>query len=71
MPAPPNPSTAIADIDYDSDARELHVKFHSGPHTYVVPDVTPDQHRALLAAGSHGQHYAQFVRKAGIRKLAG
>jgi hypothetical protein len=61
MQLKPVTSAALKSVGYDAAARELHIEFHSGK-VYTYPDVTPEAHSALMAADSHGEHFAEHVR---------
>ncbi len=49
----PVKSSNIAEIGYDADKHELHVKFKSGGH-YVYEEVEPIVHTSAMAADSVG-----------------
>jgi hypothetical protein len=51
----PVKSSAVASVGHDPEANELHVVYSTGSH-YVYPNVSADQHAALMAAPSVGKH---------------
>ena len=57
----PVTSSNIDSIGYDPDKNELHVCFRNGAY-YIYPDVSPDQHAALMAAKSIGSHFHAHVK---------
>lgn len=61
MKTTPVTSSNLAAVGYDASRREMRVVFKSGNvHDHV--DVPPEVHSALMAAESHGKHYAKHVR---------
>lgn len=57
----PVSSSSIAEIGYDADRQTLEVLFHNG-HIYQYFDVPAAEHRALMAAGSHGQYLNASIK---------
>lgn len=43
-------SSAISHVGYDSDSREMTVRFKESGKDYVLPDVSPIQHARLMQA---------------------
>lgn len=64
----PVQSSNIREIGYDPDRREMGVRFKTGG-SFTHVDVSPEQYSALMAADSHGKHYAQHFQNkvAGMR----
>lgn len=61
MKMTPVESSNLAEIGYDSDRKELAVKFKSGgTHHYV--GVEPDRHSGLMSAESHGKYFNQNIK---------
>ena len=58
-------SGALRSVGYDVDMRTLEIEFTSGV-IYRYYDVPDHLHVGLMAAGSHGEFYASFVRNAGF-----
>ena len=58
-------SDAMASVGYDADRRVLEIEFTSG-EVYRYFDVPPNLHAGLMAAGSHGQFFAEHIRYAGF-----
>lgn len=54
-------SSTISHVAHDAVAKTLTVRFHNGT-TYTYPDVTADEHLALLAAPSIGKHFGTHIR---------
>ncbi len=66
---PVKSSSNVLAIGHDPAANELHVAFKSGG-TYVYPNVTADQHAALIAAPSIGSHLHKNIKPSATpRKL--
>jgi len=55
------PSTAIRDIEYDDDRRQLWVTFVSGK-VYAYDGVSADVHEAFRSASSKGTFFNRFIR---------
>ena len=58
-------SEALRSIGYDVGTRELEIEFASRT-VYRYFDVPDYLHLGLMAADSHGQFYADFIRNAGF-----
>ena len=58
-------SEALRSVGYDVDTCMLEVEFTSGA-IYRYFDVPDHVHTALMAADSHGEFYASFIRNAGF-----
>ena len=56
----PVKSSKMRAIGYDPESQELHVQFHNG--TYIYPNVSANQHAALMNADSHGKHFHKHIR---------
>lgn len=54
-------SSALHSVAYDAEKKSLHVRFAEGGNTYEYPDVTQEQHDALMAAESMGRHFRQHI----------
>ena len=62
----PVESSNLASVGYDESSHTLEVEFnHGGIYQYF--DVPISVYQELMAAGSHGQYFAQNVKKAGYR----
>jgi hypothetical protein len=57
----PVTSGNIAEIGYDQSSRRLEVLFRSGG-LYQYFDVPPQEHQALMSAGSHGEYLNRFIK---------
>ena len=58
-------SEALRSVGYDVDTCMLEVEFASGT-IYRYFDVPDQLHIGLMAADSHGEFYASFIRNAGF-----
>lgn len=58
-------SRALRSVGYDVGSRVLEIEFASGM-AYRYFDVPDYLHIALMAADSHGQFYADYIRNAGF-----
>jgi hypothetical protein len=66
----PVASSNVEAVGYDAAARELHVRFKSGPTVYVYEGVAPEQHQALIAADSIGSHLHRHIKgRHGFRRI--
>jgi KTSC domain len=54
-------SSAIASIGHDPVTNTLRVEFSSG-HSYDYPDVSAEEHAALMKAESTGKHFHKHFR---------
>ena len=63
MTMTPVKSTNVAAIGYDPARRELGVQYHSSDTVYTHPNVSAEQHKALMDAPSKGAHLAAHFRK--------
>lgn len=54
-------SSALHSVAYDAEKKSLHVRFAAGGNTYEYPDVTQEQHDALMAAESMGKHFRLHI----------
>lgn len=61
MALTPVKSSNIAAIDYEPDHRVLTVQFKGGS-THRYADVSPEKHRAMMAAASIGSHFHKHIR---------
>lgn len=59
----PVKSSAASEIGYDAAARDLHVRYGSGPVS-IYADVSPEKHAALMAAPSIGKHLHAHIKSA-------
>ena len=57
----PVESSQIESVGYDEPNKTLHVKFHRGGH-YSYPNVTADEHAALVGAKSVGSHFIKNIK---------
>lgn len=57
----PVQSSNVKAVGYDADKSELHVQFHNGGH-YRYLGVSPEKHRALMAASSVGSHLHSHIK---------
>lgn len=55
-------SSAISHVGYDSDSREMTVRFKESGKDYVLPDVSPIQHARLMQAKSIGKHFHKHFK---------
>lgn len=55
-------STAIDAAGYDPQTRTLTLHFTRAKETVDVPDVSPEEYRAFLAAPSKGKFYHERLR---------
>ncbi len=68
MTRTPVKSSNVVSIGHDPESKRLHIEFANG--VYEFDGVSADQHRALMAAASHGKHFHKFIRgKFSSRKL--
>lgn len=58
-------SEAISRVGYDADRRVLEIEFTSG-EIYRYFDVPAHLHAGLMAADSHGQFFADYIRNEGF-----
>jgi hypothetical protein len=58
-------SRALRGVGYDVGSRVLEIEFVSGM-VYRYFDVPDYLHLGLMAAQSHGQFYADYIRNAGF-----
>lgn len=63
-------SSNLVSVGYDSTSRTLEIEFHSGG-IYQYLGVPISVYNGLMNAGSHGQYFDAYVKKAGFsfRKL--
>lgn len=61
-------SSAVKRIGHDAKTRTLRVEFHSGG-IYDYPDVSADEHQAILDAESIGRHLSKHIRNRNFTKL--
>lgn len=54
-------SSNIAEIGYDEGSRTLEILFRNG-RVYQYFDVPAQEHRALMAAASHGQYLNRNIK---------
>lgn len=54
-------SSNIKSIGYDKDSRTLEVRFLKGA-VYQYLDVPPEEHRALMEAGSSGRFLSERIK---------
>ena len=57
----PVESSNIASVGYDEQTKVLHIQFKSGA-THAYSDVSPEKHKALMAAESKGKHFIAHIR---------
>lgn len=57
-------SSALRQVGYKEDERELYVRFIDSGETYVYFGVDPATYEALRAAESKGRYYSLHVRDA-------
>jgi hypothetical protein len=60
----PVSSSNLSSIGYDLRSAILEIEFHSGG-VYQYSGVPEDIYQGLMNAGSHGQYFDQYVKKAG------
>lgn len=61
-------SSNIHSVGYDAATKTLRVRFHSG-RSYEYPNVSAEQHAALMNAESKGQHFHRDLRRKEFRRL--
>lgn len=66
MDRTPVSSSSLRSVGYDSSTSTLEVEFSSGS-VYQYYNVPQTVHSELMQAGSHGQYFDRFVKKAGYR----
>ena len=54
-------SSSLAEVGYEADSQTLTIVFRNGG-TYEFFDVPESTYQALMAAGSHGEYFAQNIR---------
>jgi hypothetical protein len=64
----PVQSSAIRSIGHHQESNTLRIEFNSG-HVYEYPNVTADEHQALIGAQSIGAHFVTNLRHRQFRKL--
>ncbi len=57
----------LASVGYEPTTKTMEVEYHGGK-VYQGP-ATPEEHEALLKAGSIGQHFAKHLRSKVNRKV--
>jgi uncharacterized protein YijF (DUF1287 family) len=57
-------SSNLSAVGYDYDTATLRIQFLNGG-IYEYQGVSSDVHEGLLRAGSKGQYFDQFIKKAG------
>lgn len=57
----PVESNHLQAVGHDPDKSELHVQFKNGAH-YVYANVSADEHAALMASESKGQHLQEQIK---------
>lgn len=57
-------SSNLASVGYSATEAILEVEFHHGG-VYQYSGVPEDIYLGLMSAGSHGQYFDQFIKKAG------
>lgn len=65
MDMKPVTSSNVHAIGYCPVSRDLAIRFHKNgepTNTYTHHDVPPEEHVALMAAESHGKHYAANIK---------
>jgi len=61
-------SSAVKAIGHDPKSRTLRVEFHSGG-VYDYPDISVEEHQAILDAQSIGRHLTKHIRHRNFTKL--
>lgn len=57
----PVSSSNIHSVGHDPETKTLRVRFSNG-NTYEYPNISAEQHAALMAAPSKGAHFAREIR---------
>jgi len=59
-------SSNLVSVGYDLTSSILEIEFHSGG-IYQYLNVPASTYNGLMSAGSHGQYFDAYVKKAGFR----
>lgn len=60
----PVSSSNLSSVGYDVTSRTLEIAFHNGS-LYQYSGVPLTVYQGLISAGSHGQYFDQYIKKAG------
>lgn len=58
----PVPSSTVELAGYDPDSQELHLKFKSGPMTYVYSGFPPGKFHEFMGSKSKGLFHANQIK---------